>query len=1807
VQYVNQDLTVRALGSYLSCSGTSTITTNLKYTWQVVNTGTGAVASYTSRVSAQNVFYLPKYTIAPGTFAFKVTVVRTDLPSSSSAVSEAVTVTIMSSGLTSSIYGGDVQSVRAGESISLDGSRSVDNDISDTTLATAGLTYAWHCNQTSPVVSSACTVLFESGTSVAKYTAPLTSIDSWNTITLVVHKDTRSATTSVSLHVVEASAAVLSISGTSVASGSKFVTSNKFTVSGIVSTEVACVATWSVASSVGSVDLSTVSGNVMTTLTTSVANYASDVSVSLVLAPNALPTMSTVQFALSCGSAVASVMVITNGPPQGGSFSVSPTTGVALSTNFYMTASSWVDDDTPLTYQFLVTSGGSLLELRRPLSVDNAVLNLPTPSSASGVVTAVMHAYDSYGAWSSGNFNVTVTTVSASALTSVLTSQLSVNVSTDVDGAKLAVTLVTASLNGASCGSGCSSDVVTQRQDIRNSLLTTLYSVSTADVIDTVSLTSMASSLAAITQVTSEISETGISGTFKVAQSLLLVANVSGVSLSQASVVNLLQSLSSVTVAGSVLANSTSGTVSFSLVESTMSMLSLVGSCNDIILNGMAFGEASISSVYDAFATTLISTTVSTGAVTASVTSATSSTSSVSIPVTGSVSVKMSSTTTMSWAYGSNRTLFSEAVSVSLSLTAGALTDGTRVVFVLPLTSAISSDVIPSAYSFTERCAYGEFRSITHECPDSGTEVTMNCTGGVEVLTAECPGQKQSASCGSAIGDSSLSCMLLDSTDSFLTCSCLLPSASRRRRLDTSVNSVLDQTGVSHVAALTEYVGEEFAGTLSSAADLNSAAAFRRVLIVIVAFIVLWSGGFAIVMSAAFRSKMHAGQHKEQAASFERMKRYAQATRSPVAISEYLRNYVDEVFPSAFKDKPNLECLFDEIYKHHRYVLVVACSNDKKSDQNRIVTGVRLLTIQTMLMFLLAVFYDLQAPSDDGTCKTLLTEDSCLARKSVIEAHSTYCQWSENALREMECSYQDPVFSYLTIAYVSVLISVITAFVTSPIDMCFQYLTAPTADSIKLSAADTFTNRLVERAKRASISTMNMMSNSVSRMTDIKKRLGQVNFETREVPESTRLAHGLAMAVVPFLISKSQSMLLKRVASTQSSKEKHKEARDKLTKEHGDDSDDSEDEKESGYESSSDGDESESGSDHDHGSRSDDKPQRLSQRSSQRSDDKMPAPALAHTSRGYSFFRRVLFRENPVVQKKFDELSLEIDLQRKVLRGTDAEDFDNSWGIDPTGEFVKRDRLSVTGYHHYNAAETIKEEIREVDKESTRIFEYLRYATDQHIGLEILHLFVLDILGRKTAAARIFEAKSREDFFTVRVVSRRSQMLAWCGFIFLNLFFVYFTVLKSYEKGVGWQRAFVAGCVIQILVEVFFNETIECLWVNFLVPRLVSEEVHKVATILHTAISQLCVSDANADPSQQNHHHVLDAPSYLFVSTSVARKFPSMLESMVVRAYQSHMPGMLANKWHFGPVSRIDRSRGDGFLGFLRTISLTATILTGLQVAAASPFIFQRVIIRIAQPWLLTGIVVAAAYLVNEPIVLSVFCVVVAAVLAVLIYRTFFKKTEDKKTGKVSDERRLSSDNISGEQTGDDNSGEGTPERERSPAALRPVSAGSIVIGDVADNDSISQRSDGSNSSIQLSACDKFRIKIHGTSCNGDIDISRDGNGNDDDNLSSSISFSLYSGAASSVEKSIEFDESAKYREEQKDTFTSRKNVSNVSPAARVKRNTEDSISVDLFNHRPDDSRGDDTNDEEEEEEHDYYGVVFSDGLVEHTEAEMTD
>ena len=49
---------------------------------------------------------------------------------------------------------------------------------------------------------------------------------------------------------------------------------------------------------------------------------------------------------------VASITVVTNSPPLPGTFRVSPTSGVELSTVFSFVVAQWVDSDIPLMYQF---------------------------------------------------------------------------------------------------------------------------------------------------------------------------------------------------------------------------------------------------------------------------------------------------------------------------------------------------------------------------------------------------------------------------------------------------------------------------------------------------------------------------------------------------------------------------------------------------------------------------------------------------------------------------------------------------------------------------------------------------------------------------------------------------------------------------------------------------------------------------------------------------------------------------------------------------------------------------------------------------------------------------------------------------------------------------------------------------------------------------------------------------------------------------------------------------------------------------------------------------------------------------------------------------------------------------------------------------------------------------------------------------------------------------------------------------------------------------------------------------------------
>ena len=68
---------------------------------------------------------------------------------------------------------------------------------------------------------------------------------------------------------------------------------------------------------------------------------------------------------------------------------------------------------------------------------------------------------------------------------------------------------------------------------------------------------------------------------------------------------------------------------------------------------------------------------------------------------------------------------------------------------------------------------------------------------------------------------------------------------------------------------------------------------------------------------------------------------------------------MSEILPSVFRPKTGLVRFWEEVSKTHRYLLLFTASGED-GDKKRMLTAIHLLTVQTMLMFILAVFYDLQ-------------------------------------------------------------------------------------------------------------------------------------------------------------------------------------------------------------------------------------------------------------------------------------------------------------------------------------------------------------------------------------------------------------------------------------------------------------------------------------------------------------------------------------------------------------------------------------------------------------------------------------------------------------------------------------------------------------------------------------------------------------------------------------------------------------------------------------------------------------------------------
>jgi hypothetical protein len=251
-------------------------------------------------------------------------------------------------------------------------------------------------------------------------------------------------------------------------------------------------------------------------------------------------------------------------------------------------------------------------------------------------------------------------------------------------------------------------------------------------------------------------------------------------------------------------------------------------------------------------------------------------------------------------------------------------------------------------------------------------------------------------------------------------------------------------------------------------------------------------------------------------------------------------------------------------------------------------------------------------------------------------------------------------------------------------------------------------------------------------------------------------------------------------------------------------------------------------------------------------------------------------------------------------------------------------------------------------------------------------------------------------FRHAHVLPRYAKVLGWICVGIINVFFVYFSILRAYERGYVWQRMFAFACLVQFLVEVLFYETTECAMVHFLIPDLVRTEVQTAGVALRNIVIQVCTSQSLGLSSSSSSNVLLDAPRYLFVSTNVAEKYPDMLESVLIRSYHSCWPGSYSAKWkfdHFSGASLLlsgGRGAGGGglFGGFFRGFSVTMILISLLKEFGASSPVLQRLLLHSVQPLLVAAIFFVGSVFLLRPLYwLTLVPVLVYAVHSYRQYR----------------------------------------------------------------------------------------------------------------------------------------------------------------------------------------------------------------------------
>jgi hypothetical protein len=250
-------------------------------------------------------------------------------------------------------------------------------------------------------------------------------------------------------------------------------------------------------------------------------------------------------------------------------------------------------------------------------------------------------------------------------------------------------------------------------------------------------------------------------------------------------------------------------------------------------------------------------------------------------------------------------------------------------------------------------------QTMNYTCP-SGYTIYHPCNGSAIVWRSDCPRKYFQPICSvlnadgtaDATADSAI-CTAVSFTAHNTTCECVFTPQSSKRRLAS-----VQVWGSVEAVAVADYVYDDLKESFRYS-DNISAGDLVSSIYVIASIVLLWGGG--LLGTVVFSTVSYAKSTRVKADPASNIRGGSRrAVVDEDAQKSFILRYIDSVFPVVFQDSEwKWNTAWSEIKKHHPY-MVMFIATGKGAQKRKFNKGVYLLSIQTMLMFILAVFYEMQ-------------------------------------------------------------------------------------------------------------------------------------------------------------------------------------------------------------------------------------------------------------------------------------------------------------------------------------------------------------------------------------------------------------------------------------------------------------------------------------------------------------------------------------------------------------------------------------------------------------------------------------------------------------------------------------------------------------------------------------------------------------------------------------------------------------------------------------------------------------------------------